>query len=180
MTLKFYGRPWKTIGHLFYTHSSFMHHFTIFHPLNHPKLPSIHWISPLASASLCPPIVDRHSATLPPYYQCTLHKLREEMVKYSPVSIISLSLIRMPASDNPYKSLRAIPYLKYRVILLIPPSGCISAGWGMAWGLLRQQAINQPGPGFIATGFSKIPWHFPDSIHISLTKRNNKSVNDRF
>ena len=84
-------------------------------------------------------------AALPPYYQCTLHKLREEMVKYSPVSIISLSLIRMPASDNPYKSLRAIPYLKYHVILLIPPSGCISAGWGMAWGLLRQQAINQPG-----------------------------------
>ena len=37
------------------------------------------------------------------------------MVKYSPVSIISLSLIRMPASDNPYKSLRAIPYLKYRL-----------------------------------------------------------------
>ena len=24
------------------------------------------------------------------------------------------------------------------------------------------------------------PWHLPDSIHISLTKRNNKSVNDRF
>ena len=29
------------------------------------------------------------------------------MVKYSPVSTISLSLLRMPASDNPYKSLRA-------------------------------------------------------------------------
>ena len=27
VTLKFYGRPWKTIGQLFYTHSSFMHHF---------------------------------------------------------------------------------------------------------------------------------------------------------
>ena len=26
VTLKFYGWPWKTIGHLFYTHSSFMHH----------------------------------------------------------------------------------------------------------------------------------------------------------
>ena len=71
-----------------------------------------------------------HAIVLPPYYQCTLHKLREEMVKYSTVSIISLSLIRMPASDNPYKSMRAIPYLKYRVILQIPPSGCISAGWG--------------------------------------------------
>ena len=34
--------------------------------------------------------------------------------------------------------------------------------------------------GFVATGFFKIPWHFPDSIHISLTKRNNKSVNDLF
>ena len=34
--------------------------------------------------------------------------------------------------------------------------------------------------GFIATGFFKIPWHFPDSIHISLTKCNKKSVNDRF
>ena len=27
VTLKFYRRPWKTIGHLFYTHSSFTHHF---------------------------------------------------------------------------------------------------------------------------------------------------------
>ena len=27
MTLKFYRRPWKTIGHLFYTHVSFTHHF---------------------------------------------------------------------------------------------------------------------------------------------------------
>ena len=26
MTLKFYGWPWKTIGHLFYTTSSFVHH----------------------------------------------------------------------------------------------------------------------------------------------------------
>ena len=26
-TLKFDGRPWKTIGHLFYTTSSFVHHF---------------------------------------------------------------------------------------------------------------------------------------------------------
>ena len=26
VTLKFYGWPWETIGHLFYTHSSFMHH----------------------------------------------------------------------------------------------------------------------------------------------------------
>ena len=26
VTLKFYEWPWKTIGHLFYTHSSFMHH----------------------------------------------------------------------------------------------------------------------------------------------------------
>ena len=28
MTLKFDGRPWKTIGHLFYVASSFVHHFT--------------------------------------------------------------------------------------------------------------------------------------------------------
>ena len=27
VTLKFYRWPWETIGHLFYTHSSFMHHF---------------------------------------------------------------------------------------------------------------------------------------------------------
>ena len=27
VTLKFYGWPWKTIGHLFYVASSFMHHF---------------------------------------------------------------------------------------------------------------------------------------------------------
>ena len=27
VTLKFYGWPWKTTGHLFYTHSSFMYHF---------------------------------------------------------------------------------------------------------------------------------------------------------
>ena len=27
MTLKFCGWPWKTIGYLFYTHSSLMHHF---------------------------------------------------------------------------------------------------------------------------------------------------------
>ena len=27
MTLKFDGWPWKTIGHLFYTASSFVHHF---------------------------------------------------------------------------------------------------------------------------------------------------------
>ena len=27
MTLKFYGWPWKTRGHLFYTSSSFAHHF---------------------------------------------------------------------------------------------------------------------------------------------------------
>ena len=27
VTLKFYGWPWKTIGHLFYTTSSFVHHF---------------------------------------------------------------------------------------------------------------------------------------------------------
>ena len=26
VTLKFYGWPWKTIGHLFYAHWSFMHH----------------------------------------------------------------------------------------------------------------------------------------------------------
>ena len=26
VTLKFFGLPWKTVGHLFYTHSSFMHH----------------------------------------------------------------------------------------------------------------------------------------------------------
>ena len=26
VTLKFYGWPWKTIGHLFYAHRSFMHH----------------------------------------------------------------------------------------------------------------------------------------------------------
>ena len=26
VTLKFYGWPWKTIGHLFYAHSSFKHH----------------------------------------------------------------------------------------------------------------------------------------------------------
>ena len=26
-TLKFYGRPWKTTGHLFYALSSFVHHF---------------------------------------------------------------------------------------------------------------------------------------------------------
>ena len=32
--------------------------------------------------------------------------------------------------------------------------------------------------GFIATGVIKIPWHFPDIIHISLTKRNNKSVDE--
>ena len=35
-----------------------------------------------------------------------------------------------------------------------------------------------PRAGFIATGVIKIPWHFPDSIHISLTKRNNKSVDE--
>ena len=28
VTLKFYGWPWKTIGHLFYATSSFVHHFT--------------------------------------------------------------------------------------------------------------------------------------------------------
>ena len=39
---------------------------------------------------------------------------------------------------------------------------------------------NKSSPGFVATGFFKIPWHLPDSIHISLTKHNNKSVNDRF
>ena len=27
VTMKFYRWPWKTIAHLFYTHSSFMHHF---------------------------------------------------------------------------------------------------------------------------------------------------------
>ena len=27
VTLKFDGWPWKTIGHLFYTTSSFVHHF---------------------------------------------------------------------------------------------------------------------------------------------------------
>ena len=27
VTLKFYGRPWKTIGHLFYATSRFVHHF---------------------------------------------------------------------------------------------------------------------------------------------------------
>ena len=30
VTLKFDGRPWKTIGHLFYTTSSFVHHFNMF------------------------------------------------------------------------------------------------------------------------------------------------------
>ena len=34
VTLKFYGRPWKTIGHLFYTHSSFVHHFIQYIPRN--------------------------------------------------------------------------------------------------------------------------------------------------
>ena len=28
VTLKFYGWPWKTIGHLFYATSGFVHHFT--------------------------------------------------------------------------------------------------------------------------------------------------------
>ena len=79
-----------------------------------------------------------------------VHKLREEMVKYSPVSIISLSLIRMPASDNPYKSLRAIPYLKYRLILLMKrqtysPFRMYRCWVGDGLGPTKQQAISQPG-----------------------------------
>ena len=30
VTMKFYGWPWKTIGHLFYTHSSFMYYLVNF------------------------------------------------------------------------------------------------------------------------------------------------------
>ena len=33
MTLKFYRWPWKTTGHLFYAHSSFLHHFVAIHEL---------------------------------------------------------------------------------------------------------------------------------------------------
>ena len=29
VTLEFYGRPWKPVEHLFYTHSSFVHHFIV-------------------------------------------------------------------------------------------------------------------------------------------------------
>ena len=36
-TLKFYGWPWKTIGHLFYATSSFVHHFV---PIGELKLES--------------------------------------------------------------------------------------------------------------------------------------------
>ena len=51
-------------------------------------------------------ITYRQVATLQPYYLGTIYKPREVMVKYTPVTAISLSL-KMPASDNPYKFLRA-------------------------------------------------------------------------
>ena len=50
----------------------------------------------------------------------------------------------------------------------------------MAAILSRERWVKSNYSGFIAIGFFKIPWHLPDSLHISLTKRNNKSVNDRF
>ena len=70
-----------------------------------------------------------------------LYKLGEELVKYTPVSIISLSL-KMPASDNPYKSLRAtIPDIPLNTSdtydgtpNLYPFRICVGADWEMCLG----------------------------------------------
>ena len=44
----------------------------------------------------------------------------------------------------------------------------------------NKSSLKSDKSGFIATDFFKIPWYFPDSIHISLTKCNNKIFYDRF
>ena len=53
MTLKFDGWPWKTIGHLFYTTPSFVHHFKSIGGLK-PKLQSGNTQFGSKSAIFCP------------------------------------------------------------------------------------------------------------------------------
>ena len=89
---------------------------------------------------LCPPIADRYSAILSRYYQGTLYMLytlREEMLKYTPVDIISLNLKN---ASYPYKSLRAtipdVPLNTYdETPILCPFRICVGAVRVMAWGL---------------------------------------------